>query len=533
MSDGAGSPDRTGSRFAVGPCVVDLLAHEILGPKGRSALEPKVSAVLCLFAQRSGQLCTREEIIGSLWPEGEGGDESLTRVVYLLRKVFRDEQGLSNIIKTVSKRGYIFHPQVCWLSGDPEHGILRPASISAEVPKTLSVGVLPVELASLDDRDFFLAEGLTRDLTSLLSKGTKLKVAPYSTMQRAAAQLQSPQETAAQVGVRYLLSGTLRRSENTIRLRMELVDESTRQVVWSHKCTAALDDLFEIQEDMVLSISTAVSARIKMPGRKAIGVRGRLHLEAYELVQATETLRLIYSREIAMQITDDLSRALEMEPNNALVRAALAVQISQNCVSQWVDDLDAAMDAADEHVRLALRTAADDADVVASAGVVAAMFHRPAEAIAHLSRAMELDPNNAHALAVLGWQKCILHSDRSGIEDIRTAEARAPHHPRFGLWATYRATAHLFMLEHELAVPACREAIVRTPNYYQPYLSLAWALTACGEPEAAAASVAEAEKIDHDGILGEFVVEMRKWSANSPNKADVWAVLDRLEALRA
>ena len=160
------------------------------------------------------------------------------------------------------------------------------------------------------------------------------------------------------------------------------------------------------------------------------------------------------------------------------------------------------------------------------------MFHRPDEAIRHLELATARNPNDAHALAVLGWQHCLRHADPAGIGLIETAEARAPHHPRFGLWATYRATGHLFMLDYARGLDGARQAVERTPHYYQPHLTCAWAHAGLGDSASAKREIQLAREIDAQDILEKFVAEMRKWSRNSPNKTQCWEVLDVLRALQ-
>ena len=216
---------------------------------------------------------------------------------------------------------------------------------------------------------------------------------------------------------------------------------------------------------------------------------------------------------------------------NAVALTELGVQLSQNAVSHWTDDPAATRKEADRLIAGALAVAPFDPEVLAAAGTVAAMSHRPDEAIRHLELSIQHDPNNAHALAMMGLQICLRRNDPSGVDLIELAEARAPHHPRFGLWASYRGYSHLLMLDHEAAALACRQAVDRTPNYYQPHLSLAWALTGLGEPEAAIASAARAQALEGREIVSKFVRESTMWVANSPNAKPCAAVLAELAML--
>ena len=526
MSTVASRHDQPFRAFALDGRHVDPAALAIRSAAADTTIEPKVMALLALLAERPGRLWTRSELIDRLWPDGGGGDESLTRAVYMLRKALGDPHGLPDAIVTVPKLGYRLDATVAY--GDqrlPDTVGEALAWQEEAAADGLSVAVMPIEDMSPESGSGYLAQGMTRDLTALLSRVPRLRVAAYSSVTgRAGA---TAAEIAEAVNVRYVVSGTLTQRQDLIRLRMEMVDCRSHALVWSQRYDTGLDAFFDVQEDAILSISTAISSQVKVIDPSGDG-RGPFNPSAYELVQEAETLRLNYGRATAGHIVEKLGRVMDIEPHNAVARAALAVQLSQNVVSQWVKDPDATRGEANRHIELALAAAPSDPEVLAAAGVVAAMFHRPDEAIGYLERSIRRDPNNAHALAVLGWQRCIRLSDPRGVELITLAEERAPHHPRFGLWATYRATAHLFMLDYANGVVACREAVARTPNYYQPSLSLAWALTGLKRRGEAEDAVRRAQRLEASDIVEKFVLEVKKWAANSPNAAACCAVLDEL-----
>lgn len=471
-------------------------------------------ALLIALAERPGGVWRRSELIDRLWPTGGGSDEGLTRAIYLLRRAFAEHPATGEILVTIAKTGYRLDAVV------DRPGALAAASRHAD--NDLTITVLPLIDHSLEAGNGYLADGMTRDITARLAQSPRFIVTPHSTA------LKLSQSSGASHPARFIVSGTLLRQGDKIRVRVELADTLNDRIVWSRRYDTALDSFFEVQDDVILSITTAVSTVLNVLRPHLNRNASRFNLSAYELVQAAEALRFSYGREAAEKIVDYLQQALEIEPDNPVARAALAVQLSQNVVSLWVDDPAATMERADAHVAAALTAAPNDPDVLASAGIVATMFHRPDEAISFLEQATRLNPNDPNALAVLGWQLSLRRADAGGVDLIRQAEARAPHHPRFGLWATYRATAHLFLLDHDAAAPACREAIARTPNYYQPHMSLAWALTGLDDLSGARQSAARARSFGDEKIVTRFVGEMKKWSGNSPNRAECWTILDQM-----
>lgn len=482
-------------------------------------LEPKVMAVLEALAERPGRTWKREDLIDRVWGKGEAGDESLTRAIYRLRKVLGAHLG-ANALITVPRLGYRLNTSI-------EHA--KPDE-AAFAPDPFSIAVLPI--ADLTEDRAHLADGLTRDLTALLSRTPRFRVAPISSTMHYATNEDALPALAKKLDVRFFAKGSLVHFDHEIRIRIELIDCLENALLWSRKYEAHLDRFYEVQDDAVIGISTAISAKIKVPHKELVRRNKNFNISAYERIQEAESLRYNYNRENAESILSLLEEALAADPEDAAVAAALAVQLSQSVVSGWVLDPVKAKRKAEKLVETAISGSPQDPDILAAAGIVATMFHRFDEAIAFLEQCVANNPNDAHALAVLGWQRSLRHSDQNGISLIKIAEERAPHHPRFGLWATYRATAHLFMLDYEAGLIAAKEAVRRTPNYFQPLLHCAWAQAGLGDDDAAREAVQKADAIE-PGILPKYVDEMRKWSSNSPHKTSSHEILARLLALGA
>ncbi|MGB8633732.1 MAG: winged helix-turn-helix domain-containing protein [Rhodanobacteraceae bacterium] len=526
MEDSDHQPTLARAPFCINGALVEPGALRICGRQAECRIEPKVMALLVALAERPGQLWTREQLIARIWAGAAASDESLTRIVYQLRRALKRAAVAAGAVRTVSKHGYRLDAEI---RAADQAGATSPPN-STRFP-AFSVAVLPVVDMTPGGEGKLLADGLTRDLTMLLSRTPQYRVTPYSSAVRLSADTVDLVAAGEALHARFIVTTTLVRSGDTVRVRADLGDAAENVLLWAEKYETAVDRFFEVQEDVVFSITTAITAKVNTTQPVRVRRTGRFSLSAYERVLAAEALRANYGTESARQIVAMLQEALEIEPDDPITRAALAVQLSQNVVSQWAEDPAATVAQADALIAQALEAAPSDPEVRADAGVVATMFHRPDEAIRHLELATARNPNNAHALAVLGWQHCLRHADPAGIGLIETAEARAPHHPRFGLWATYRATGHLFMLDHDRGLRGGQRAVERTPNYYQPHLTCAWAHAGLGDSDSARREIRRAQALDAQDILEKFVEEMRKWSQNSPNRAQCWEVLEALRSL--
>jgi len=514
--------------FYINGVLAEPEALRITGSAAARRIEPKVMALLVAFSGQPGQLWTRDALVDRLWSGESASDESLTRIVYQLRKALKDVGAVADVVQTVPKLGYRLDAEV----QAADAAVHEPATSGWEWP-AFSIAVLPIEDASVDHDGRFLAEGLTRDLTMLLSRTPRFRVAPYSSAARFSLHESDIKDIGQALQSRFLVTATSSRFDDSVSIRVELSDAAEGVLLWSDKYQTAFDRFFEVEQDVVCAITTSIAAKVNVVQPVRARRTGRFNLSAYERVQAAEALRANYGRETAAQIVGKLCEALEIEPDDPITRAALAVQLSQNVVSQWEDDPEATISQADALIAQSLREAPNDPEVRAAAGIVATMFCRPDDAIVHLEIATARNPNDAHAMAVLGWQLCLRHSDPGGIGLIETAEARAPHHPRFGLWATYRATAHLFMLNYAEGLRGAQQAVERTPNYYQPHLTCAWAHTGLGNMQSAKDEIARAWELESGNIVEKFVDEMRKWSANSPNRVACWGALETLRSLPA
>ena len=438
-TEATGSADSPPGRgdWTVGAFRVDADCNRLWLDGEPYPVEPLVMDVLMYLVEHAGEVVVRDRVIEHVWFFAPAADESLTRAISILRGIFNADPARQPYITTIWKRGYILAAAVAraHLPAVPKS---NPPGGSVEdgIANQFSVGVLPFRNMSDAVNDAFLADGITRDLTILLSRVPRLHVAAYSSALEVVEGSAPLPAIATRLGVRYVVCGSLQRRGNVFQLRAALMDGVENTQVWAQRIESDLEQFFEVQDKLVLDVSTSAASALVVSHAKVLQGHRRFQLSAYELVQRAESLRLNYNRETAREIVRLLEGALEIEPDDAAVHAALAVQLTQNVTSKFDDAPAETFGRAKRHVETAIAFAPDDPDVLCAAGITATMMGNARLAVRNLTRAIELDPNNAHALAVLGWQHCWLSGDRGGTEMIETAEARAPHHPRFAVWRT-------------------------------------------------------------------------------------------------
>ncbi|MEO1967731.1 MAG: winged helix-turn-helix domain-containing protein [Sphingomonadaceae bacterium] len=465
------------------------------------SVEPLVMDVLCFLSQRPGETVSRDELIEHVWFFNPYADESLTRAVSLLRRIFRHDPASGAYIETAWKRGYRLTAPVA--PGDCER-VVQSRHQSQVIEDEFAVAVLPFRGHSTEESDAFLADGLTRDLTMLLSRVPRLRVAAYSSAQTAKEGTDRTPAISDHLGVRYLVSGSLARQGDNFQLRVALMDGVDDAQLWAQRIDARLDQFFSVQDKIVLDVSTSLSSALHLSHSVALQGRRPFQLNAYELVQRAETLRLNYNSQTAHEIVALLEQALALDPKDGAVHAALAVQHTQNVTSKFCDAPAQTFSLAKRHIDAGLALSPHDPDVLSAAGITATMMGNARLAVRHLRAALELDPNNAHTLAVLGWQQCWLTGEDEGLRMIETAEERAPHHPRFSVWAHYRGHCHIRLGQTEQAIDAYRDGEMRNPGYSLNLVTLAAAQAVAGKAKHAQATLMRLREIAPDYTLADY-----------------------------
>ena len=383
----------------------------------------------------------------------------------------------------------------------------------------LSLGVLPFENENLSEDRAFLVGGMTRDLTSMLSRVPNLRVAPYSSTRTIMPATMGAPEAAEELGVRYIVSGSLTEAGDQLVVRLDLTDADTGQQQWSERFSEPVENFFELQDRVIQHVATSIFSEVQASEVDRIRDKSEFDLTVYELIQAAEAEREVYSDEAAMRIVDLLERALGIAPDDPKVKGFLAIQLTQNVVSGYSDDPASDVRHAFELLAEARAIAPRDPQVLMGAGIANFMTGQTQEAHRLLTDSLAIDPNEPHAAAVLGWAMCYLGDPERGVSLIESSEARAPRHPRYALWANYRVGCEAVAGDWEAGRRAAYEAIDRNPNYVTNYFLAVTTECLLGNTEQALRMREESRRVNANFTLATFDAATKQ--ANFPGTPDM------------
>lgn len=521
--------------------------EDTLSLAGRTVrLEPRAMEVLVHLASRPGAVVSRAELEETVWRGGLVGYDAVTNTVIKLRKALGDSAKNPRFIATVPKRGYQLIAPVTQAALENAHSahldmpgvpkidqrsdrakvglmavtlaviaalvwlVLRSMTSEPSGPSAdesarptgapPSILVLPFENLSEDPTQEQFADGITEDIITDLSRLSNLRVMGNNTSFSYKGRQIRPQEVGAELGVDYVLEGSIRRHAETIRINSQLVDARTGFQKWAKRYDRELVEVFAVQDAVTDSIVEALAVRLNSRERKNLAHRPTNNLEAYEHFRAGQGLAGTSTRENNLRAQAAYRRAIAADPDYGRAYSALAYTLAFNFRRGWND---APMQTIDRALDLAHRAVALDGTVPQtywSLGYVHLMrkeFDLAQDAVA---KSLEIAPNFADGYGLLALIKNSLGEPEAAIELVEKGMQLNPYYTWDYPYNLGRAYYSLNRVEQ--AIAALEAAKNRNPNVVPVRLHLAASYVRAGRLEDAEWEVEEIQTISPDETLG-------------------------------
>jgi adenylate cyclase len=331
--------------------------------------------------------------------------------------------------------------------------------------------VLPFKSLGMSAEQEFFAEGITDDLTTTLSRVLGLFVIARSTALAYKDVEESVCTIAKSLGVRYALHGTVRTSQDRVRVTACLVDSDSGDEIWSDRLDSPLDDVFAVQDRITTDVVRALQVRLLEGEQARVWHRSTSSVEAWSYLTQGLASYKHQTREGVTKARRLFLRATEIDPNYAAAWAWLAYAHWHDARFLWTDNPEAALERASG---LAERALALDNQLSEVHGIIAAIrvLKRDYDsAIAAGRIAVQLDPNSAEAAALLAFVLNWACEPAQALWFADKAVTSCPLHS--GWYRDVRAHALMLLRRYEEAVPSYLEAIANLPHYIMPRIGLA------------------------------------------------------------
>ena len=454
-------------------------------------LTPKALALLSFLAGRPGEVVTKEELFGAVWPDTNVGDAALVTCIQELRKALRDNARRPRYIETLHRRGYRF------IGEKTSTGARAPATDSEapafSLPGRPSIAVLPFDnMSDGPDQEHF-ADGISEDLITGLSRIRWLFVIARNSTFVYKGRAVDVKQVARDLGVRYVLEGSVRRSSKRLRISAQLIDAITGGHLWAERYDREIGDIFAVQDDITHSVAGQIEPHLLAAEGVRAMARSADDLGAWELVARAQTHFWRMTRADFEAAIGPLKRAVAAYPDYAPARGMLGLRLAFASHMGWVAR-DEGLRGAREHALRAI--ALDDRDPWghSALGYWAMMERRTEESVSAFCRAVNLNPNSAAAHTNLSHIFAFAGQDREAIAHGEEAMRLSPLDPEMAFFLGGIAIAHYMAGRFSEAARSATEALRLRPEFQGAQRLRAASLAQAGQIDAARASLATAQR---------------------------------------
>jgi TolB-like protein/DNA-binding winged helix-turn-helix (wHTH) protein/Flp pilus assembly protein TadD len=436
MSQTEGQGKGEPKRFSFGRFVLDLTRGCLLSDGREIPLRPKTFAVLTYLVQRPGELVSKEELLEAVWPGLIVTDDTLVQSIGELRRTLGDAE--AKLIVTVPRRGYRFE----LAAAPPErrnargigalrfrwkYGLFAPLAVllafaaiwfatSREVaPLSVAdsrpaIAILPFQNQNESAARGYFADGLTQDLISSLGRFPEITVMSWNAVATYKGAIAQPGEIARVLSVRYQVEGSVRYADERLRVSAQLVDVQGR-VLWSSRYDEATADAFALQDRLTREIAGALAIRVNEQEQKRAAAKPPASFDAYDFLLRARPALQRPTRAGLAEARDLLRQALAIDGNYGAAHAALGESFHAAISLGWAENPDDYWQRVERHASDALRVDASNVEARVLLGRFHLAYNRYAAAELEMNRAVDLNPNNADALA--GRGNCLLWMGRA------------------------------------------------------------------------------------------------------------------------
>jgi adenylate cyclase len=314
-------------------------------------------------------------------------------------------------------------------SDQPEATVSASTPIAGDIGKP-SIAVLPFDNMSADAEQEFFADGLTEDILTQLSQFNELFVISRNSTFTFKGRATNAKDVAHELGVRYVVEGSVRKAGNRVRVSTQLIDGVEDRHVWAEKYDRELEDIFDIQDEITAAITATLPGRIEADSHDRARRKPTVNMRAYECVLAGKVLHHRSEKEANRQALEYLERAVELDPNYAHARAWRGCVMGQAWAYGWnTEEFDSTFVEAEKEIKLALALDDSDADLHRLIGAVYIAWREFDKALTHHEKAISLNPNYDLVVVQYGELMTWLGRSDEGVEWITKAMQLNPHHP--------------------------------------------------------------------------------------------------------
>jgi TolB-like protein len=496
--------------YLFGDYSLDTVRRQLLCGTNPVAVEPQVFDILEFLICNRDRVVSKDDLFTAVWSGRIVSESALTSRLTAVRHAVGDSGEEQRLIRTIRRKGFRF-VGVVHEGQAAGKGLVTPA---LPLPDKPSIAVLPFDNLSGDREQEYFADGIVEELITALSRMRWLFVIARNSSFAYKGRAIDVKQVGRELGVRYLLEGSVRKAGNRVRISGQLVDTAIGAHLWADRFDGALEDIFDLQDQVTASVVGTIAPRLEQAEIERTSRKPTESLDAYDYYLRGLAGVHQWTKDGNEEALGHLYRAIELDRNFASAYGMAARCYSQRKTSGWVRDRAWEIAETERLARRAAELGKDDALALCTAGMALNFVVGDAnDGAALIDRAIALNPNLAWAWLFGGWAKMWVGESDAAIERIIRAMRLSPTDPHSFSMYTAMAGAHFYAGRFIEAVSWGERALRERPNYIHPMLVTAASFALAGRLQDAEKTLAKVRTLDPElrvSNLGRYLNDRSK-----------------------
>ncbi len=422
------------------------------------SLDPLAFSLLQFLVENRDRVIGKDELIEHVWGGRIVSDSAITSAINTVRRAVEDDGKTQGVIKTFPRKGFRFVAEIAQDQGKEQDTAAASKAEPVSISDKPSIAVLPFDNLSGDPEQDFFSDGITEDIITALSRIRQFFVIARNTTFTYKGRAVGIQEIAGELGVRYILEGSVRKDGEHVRITAQLIDGKSGNHLWAEKYDRQLDDIFAVQDEITMMVAGSIEPELgKAEGARASNQKPE-NLDAWELYHRGMAHSYRRSKGDFAKAQECFSRAINIDPNFASAYSGSAVvhlnSIAFGYSEAPAEDRKAAMEKAQKGVDLD----PDDPAAHAMLGIVS-QVERPEIAIRAFERSLELNLSSALAHSGLGFVLADIGRFDEAMRHHDEAVRLGRRDPTLPIILARRSASHHWAGEYEEALEWMNQAV--------------------------------------------------------------------------
>jgi TolB-like protein/cytochrome c-type biogenesis protein CcmH/NrfG len=455
-------------KFAFGDHTLDTDRRELRRRAAPVAVEPQVFDLLVYLIENRDRVVSKDDLIGAVWAGRIVSDSTLTSRINAARKAIGDSGTKQELIRTIARKGLRF-------VGEARSTDIEPAGATALPPDQIrqpltsgsdrpAIAVLPFTNMSGDPEQEYFSDGITEDIITALSKLRWFFVIARNSSFIYKGKAVHLKQVAAELGVNYVLEGSVRKVADRVRITAQLNDVATGSHIWAEHYDRGIADVFAVQDEITEAIVAAIEPQLYAAENFRARHKSPDSMDAWDLLMRALSHYWRVTRQDNLVAQALLEKAIAIDPNYGKALGVLAASHTFSAHMGW-EDMVTALATAERAALAAISADSEDSWAHYALGCVYLLRRRFDDSLAELELSLRLNPNFSLAQGFYGLALSYCGRWEEGDVAARRALRLSPHDPFSALYYGIASYAQFVGRNYEEAMRLARDGIRKRGDF--------------------------------------------------------------------